>query len=188
MDGQIFPERNQLPELIQDMVKETGLDAMAPGETTWSVPWMLCVSEEGQVFLNPSGVDRDKTPGGTVTLKLIKDFDGVYVDATALDHKAVLDRLKPGGGGSTVGDKGERVAVGGVLYPLIERTNGLEPKAVSKFNTEQQRLRKKFADYYKQTYGMNYVFAEYEAHASSTPSYGSMGSLATGSKRWGRSK
>lgn len=117
MDDKIFPNHNQLPPLVHDIVRETGLEAMAPGETTWSVPWMLEATEDGEVVLKGSMIERGKTPGGTVTLKLVSDFDGVYVDATALSQEDLQSYLKPGSKGATMGDDGDRTRVGGVLYP-----------------------------------------------------------------------
>lgn len=163
MNPKIFPNGNKVPSVISEVVNETGIDAMSPGETTWTVPWSLEVDEFGEISLNAGDNVRNGRPGGTANMKVICDFDGIYVDATALSHEDVEqyfahqpDRVVVGRNSAT------KKPVSGVLYPNLTETRGMNPRAVKDFNMQQRATREQFSDYFRETYGRDYSFAEDE--------------------------
>jgi len=193
MDNEVFPTRNKLPDLITDIVKEHSMEALTPGEETWCVPWAIQVDEDGTVSINTDMGDRDQKPGGTVELKVIRDFDGIVVDATGLSRESIERFLKPrrtGPGSGIVGDDASKYSpVIGILYPKLTDNTGLNPKDVEQFNADQRKTHKRFSDYYKRTYNRDYVFASDEMNDRNwrpSAAAATLGTVATRrSGRWG---
>lgn len=179
MDPKIFPNGNQVPALINEVVHETGLETMEPGETTWTVPWTLEVDEFGSISINAGDNVRGQSPGGTAKMKVISDFDGIFIDATALSREDVERYFshQPGrtiiGGGNSEAKK----LVSGVIYPYLKETDGLDPRAVKEFNDQQRAVRQQFGEYFKETYKLDYSFAEDEY--TGYRQIGGLGDLAT---------
>lgn len=160
-----FRPGNSLPPLIHNLIKEAGFESMEPGEETWTVPWSVTVNGEGRVFLRKPAISRDSKAGGTASLKIVADFEGVYLDATALSREDLAElRFKEGdlSEGIVGGSEDDFVSVLGVLYPLIEKHPGMEPGEVETYNREQEELRRQFAERFESIYHRPYTFAEDE--------------------------
>lgn len=140
---------------------------MSPGETTWTVPWMIDVDEDNRVHLSAHNLKRNHKPGGTVSLKVIKDEGGVYLDATALSQEEVSETFEP----KEVVREGD-MEVLGVLYPIISDSRGLNTVEVAAFNEQQEQIHREFAEYMTNTFGADYQFAWQEY-----PGYRSLGDL-----------
>lgn len=192
MDPKIFKDGNHVPTAISELVDQTGLEAMSPGETTWTVPWTLDVDEFGEISINAGSDVRNHEPGGTANLKIISDFDGIYIDATALSRQDV-DRYFSHQPGKVIigGNSDDKKPVRGVLYPYLTETDGIDPETVKTFNKEQRELRRQFGDYFKETYSHEYGFAsdEYTGYRQ----IGGLGIVATSRqaepqtrRRWGK--
>ena len=162
----IFQSGNSLPPVIHDLVNERGFDSLEPGEETWVTPWSVDVNSNSEIQLRKSVVEREHKPGGTVSLKLVADFDGIYLDATALLVEDIVRNFKPVeenfSEGIVGGSEDDFVPVLGVLYPRLEDLSGMEPGTADAFNREQQEARTQFADYFRDTYHRRYIFAEEE--------------------------
>jgi len=160
MQPNIFPEHNQLPNTIAEMTQETGLNALSPGETAWTVPWALKVNENGAISINTGMSAHDKR-GGTVKMKVISDFDGLVIDASAFNRDDVEDTFKANDKAVVIGaDTSDQKEVIGVIYPFIKDSRGIDPRTVKAFNDEQRAARERFRDYYKETFGKDYIFAD----------------------------
>ncbi|GEM_PF-4515058 len=164
MDKDVFGAGRQIPPLIETITSAHCLEEMTPGETTWTDIHILKRDEEQRIFIDTrySQLRRHETPNSRfATIKVIKDFDGVYLDLTALSREDIergLDTAHITDEDMSLDDE-QYTQVDGVLYPDIAETSGLDPADVQAFNQEQARIRQKFADYYERTYRETYVFA-----------------------------
>jgi hypothetical protein len=190
MDDKVFPNHNQVPSFIRDIAKDRGVEGLTPGETAWLVPWAVKVGEVGIVQVDIV-MERSDAPGGTLKLKVISDFDGLFIDASALSREDIQRYFSPRNiNGGIIGEsEASYKPVGGVIYPLIKDGKGLNPIDVRKFNDEQEATRKKFADHFKSMYGREYVFADDEISSRTMPQR-TLGETAIQHvrNRWGRSR
>lgn len=157
-----LPNQNHLPKALNEVVNGASeLERMDPGESTWTVPWAMA-NTDGEIKINQDFIERNSRHGGTAILKVFKDFDGVVIDATALDTDAVKSYLKQTDtlGAGVVGFKRESLAeVKLVLFPRIEGSADLNPEAVQEYNESQTAIIKQFRDHHRETYGTEYALA-----------------------------
>jgi len=190
MDDNIFPDHNQVPPFIRDIAKDRGVEGLTPGEAAWLVPWSVKVEEDGTVQVD-TVMERSDVPGGTVKLKVISDFDGLFIDASALSREEIQRHFNPRriSGGYVGESEASYRPVNGVIYPPIIDGTGLNPVEVRQFNDGQLAIRKKFAEYFMSTYGREYIFADDEVD-SIISAKRTLGETAIQHvrRRWGRSR
>jgi hypothetical protein len=155
---------NHLPGIIDRIVSAHGIEAMEPGEATWAAPLALSVAQDGTVSLNGALVDRETPPEEGVNVKIVKDFSGIFVDATALGRKEIAQLVKTRRKPDVVGrNLSSLVDVTGVFYSPIHEMNGLDPDEVQAFNAEQAEERRLFKEYMEACYRKPFKFAAEEA-------------------------
>jgi len=162
MDNKVFPDKNNLPNVLVEMIKDKAISALSPGESTWVVPWALS-ARDGVVSISQSMGDRDQKPGGTLKLKVVKDFDGLFIDASALTLQEVEECFDPNKADKSPlsgGEQYDNIFVIGVIYPIISDTSGIDPSEAAAFNLGQKESRSSLSVYFKQTYDMDYIFAD----------------------------
>lgn len=150
-----------VPELISRAIEQRKIASMDPGEYTSAVLWMVGVDEKGNIRINTS-CNREEDRGGTSRLSIIRDFQGFYIDATAVGIYDLLDVLQhnPEKQQSVPGiDTDDNLDLIGVIYPHIESLIGSTQQELAAFNGVQSEYRIRFAKYYRSTYGRDYHFA-----------------------------
>jgi hypothetical protein len=164
MDKDVFGEEPVLPSIIEDLVGTNYLKELSPGAALWIPGYAVGRDEAGDVAIITShrGFYHNETPGGLCGLKAIRDFDGWYLDMTALTREEVERILGQLRVSASESDRDEDIPVNGILYPRIVEMAGVDPEAAAKFNQDQAAVRKRFAAYYRRRYGHDYVFAEEE--------------------------
>ena len=79
-----MPSQNHLPAALNEVVNgPSELARMDPGESTWTIPWSM-QNVGGEIKISEKPIERGRGMGGTSTLKVFKDFEGIVLDATAL--------------------------------------------------------------------------------------------------------
>lgn len=168
MDRDIFGDGRLIPPFIEEITEGANIRTMLPGEVTWTASHTLYLDEEEAILIDSGNnwVRRNETPTRGSNIKIIKDFDGMYLDLTGLsleDIEVSLNSARHRHWSDEDDSEEERyVPVRGILFPDITETEGLEPAKAQVFNQEQARIRQKFADYYEKTYGSAYLFARDE--------------------------
>lgn len=164
----MLPKQSRIPNALSEALSnKRGLEAMVPGESTWTVPWAL-TNDAGHLHLRPGMIDRSKTPGGKITLKVFKDFEGIVVDATAVPEKDLEDYLTRESSETVIlgGSKEEPRLVDLILLPPFSET-GNDPATIRAINAEQTALIRQFQDHHQAAYGQPYVLAAQEVNRHS---------------------
>lgn len=92
--------------------RERTLADMKIGETAWTMPWGMWVDNSGRCWLNPN-YPAEKTPGGTVELKVERRGDSFHVTNHDPTHKWTPEK-EPCYSGHTMDD----------WLPVAKFTNG----------------------------------------------------------------
>lgn len=94
--------------LLPSALEETEiLSRLAIGETAFTVPWAMAVSEDGRCYLN-GGYTTEARPGGTVTMKVERKEEGFVVTVPPTKRYSTAER--PPWVGSGLAD----------IFPVVE--------------------------------------------------------------------
>jgi hypothetical protein len=102
-------------------------------------------------------VYRADGPGGTATIKVVRDSKGFFVDATALELYFLRWMYNEDDGETETCDF--HIPIKGVLWPTITEDFCFKFDDIEKYNSQQLDTNQRFAAYFEEKYGCPYVFA-----------------------------
>ena len=160
-----FKTTHNLPPALDELVNNgSDLSKMMPGEYTWAA-FVLIANFDEDIYVRERYIYRGMTPNAQVKLKILKDFNGIVLDATAL----TLPEIKSQFIVLDTADMAVRnyrleefTRAHHVLFPFLDRSSMLVPSAIEAYNNEQEQAHIEFGQYHFETYNQCYLNAVHE--------------------------